>query len=360
MGKPLLTVCIITYNHNEYIKQALDSILAQELSVDWKIVVADDKSTDGTREILLEYQKMHPKRIELVLQKRNVGPEQNWLDLLSRAKSKYVLYAEGDDYFTDRRKLQTQVDFLEANLEYALCFHPVQVVYEDGSMPNEIFPSFEHNHNIKLSFNELLANNFMQTNSVMYRWRFEKEDILKIFPRNIAPGDWMLHILHAQKGKIGLIDKTMAVYRRHASGVMWDSHAGLDNLWSKRGIEYLGLFWETFKLCEGITTSKDVVLRQIYDMFERFIDLDKRKGTQLLAKAVQLYPDSANYYLLYLHRAAHYGIGARKEIGTLRAQLKAEQGHSKQLSSELSDIKHSRVWKARNQAVKIVGKKPIQ
>jgi len=360
MSKPLLTVCIITYNHSKYIKQALDSILAQELTVDWKLVIADDKSTDGTREIILEYQKMHPKYIELVLQKRNVGPEQNWLDLLSRAKSKYVLYAEGDDYFTDPRKLQTQVDFLEDNLNHALCFHPVSVVYEDGSLPDERFPNFEQHHKIEFNFNDLLGSNFMQTNSVMYRWRFEKEDILKVFPRNIAPGDWMLHILHAQKGKIGFIDKTMAVYRRHASGVMWDSHAGLDNLWSKRGIEYLGLFWETFKLCKDTPTSTKIVLRQIYDMFERFIDLDKRNGTQLLAKATQLYPESANYYLLYLHQAAHFGFGAGKEIDTLQAQLKAEQEHSKRLSSELLDIKHSRVWKARNQAVKIISKKPIQ
>ena len=90
----------------------------QKVDFDYELIIADDYSTDGTREIILDYKENYPGLIKLILQKRNVGPGKNWLDLIEAPKSKYIAYFEGDDYWTDPYKLQKQVDFLEANEGY--------------------------------------------------------------------------------------------------------------------------------------------------------------------------------------------------------------------------------------------------
>ena len=123
MESSLLSVRLITYNHEKYIRQAIDSILAQKVNFTWDIVIADDFSTDSTRSILIEYEKKYPNLIKLILQKENVGPARNFVDLISFKTSSYIAYIEGDDYWTDSLKLQKQVDFLEKNIDYSICFH---------------------------------------------------------------------------------------------------------------------------------------------------------------------------------------------------------------------------------------------
>jgi hypothetical protein len=140
------------------------------------------------------------------------------------------------------------VDFLEAHPEFAICFHPVKVNFEDGfnggdvSHIPEIFPApslrFEKT---MLDLDDLLKVNFIQTNSAMYRWRFNNEKIEKVFPRNIMPCDWYLHLLHAQTGPIGFIDEVMAVYRRHPNGI-WSSNLNSEKFHLKYGLLEMGFF----------------------------------------------------------------------------------------------------------------------
>ena len=130
--KPLLSVCLITYNHVKYIEQAIEGVMLQQVNFPWELIIADDCSTDGTREIVLRYQKKYPEIIKLILQEKNTGPTQNFMDLITYPSSKYIAYFEGDDYWTDPLKLQKQVDFLEANEDYSICFHEAMVLYEDG------------------------------------------------------------------------------------------------------------------------------------------------------------------------------------------------------------------------------------
>jgi len=142
---------------------------------------------------------------------------------LTLVKSEYLIVNEGDDYFTDPLKLQKQVDFLDKNTNFSICFHPVRVFFEDGSKKDEIFPSkkFRFGKSI-LDLNDLLNHNFIQTNSCVYKWRFGiKEKIEDFLPKNIMPGDYFLHLLHAQKGKIGYINEVMAEYRMHSAGIWY-------------------------------------------------------------------------------------------------------------------------------------------
>ena len=112
-----VSVFMITYNHEKYIAEALDSILMQKTDFDFDIVIGEDCSTDATRRIVLEYSRKYPDKIKLLLHNVNVGFISNMMYVLEACTGKYVAMCEGDDYWTDPFKLQKQVDFLEASLD---------------------------------------------------------------------------------------------------------------------------------------------------------------------------------------------------------------------------------------------------
>ena len=115
---PDVSIAMLAYNHEKYIVDAIESVLMQRTSYTYKIIIAEDFSTDNTRKIVLDYQKKYPKKIKLILQDKNVGANQNNVDLLTNLEGIYIAALEGDDYWTDPLKLQKQIDFLENNPEY--------------------------------------------------------------------------------------------------------------------------------------------------------------------------------------------------------------------------------------------------
>lgn len=128
-----LTVCLITYNHADYIRRALDSILAQKMSFDWDVCIYDDHSTDGTIEILTEYQTHYPDKIKLVVQPCNVGPYENWKQLLKSANSTYIAYMEGDDYWIDEYKLEKQCNLLKQRESVGMVYAQAMQIYPGQS-----------------------------------------------------------------------------------------------------------------------------------------------------------------------------------------------------------------------------------
>jgi len=119
--EPLLSVCVITYNHEGYIRANLNSILNQECDFDFEIVIGEDCSTDATRQICEEYAKNNP-RIVLLPSDKNMGMIPNFLRTIDACKGKYIAFCEGDDYWIHPLKMQKQVDFLEKNSEYGLTY----------------------------------------------------------------------------------------------------------------------------------------------------------------------------------------------------------------------------------------------
>lgn len=117
-----VSVCITTYNLEPYIAQTLDSVLCQETSFDYEVIVGDDFSTDRTREILLQYKAQYPDKIVLHFQEKNVGVNRNDYDLIHLAKGEYIAWCDGDDYWLTKDKLQKQVDILDANPDFS-CVH---------------------------------------------------------------------------------------------------------------------------------------------------------------------------------------------------------------------------------------------
>ncbi len=120
--KNKVDVLLTTYNQKKYIIDAVESILAQKADFSWQLVISDDGSSDGTREILEEYQEKFPKKINLLPREKNQGRFKNLEKLMKTAKADYLALCAGDDYWLDEKKLQKQIDFLEENPDYSICY----------------------------------------------------------------------------------------------------------------------------------------------------------------------------------------------------------------------------------------------
>ncbi|NFH91446.1 glycosyltransferase family 2 protein [Clostridium botulinum] len=127
-----VSVIVITYNQSEYIRQAIDSILMQKVNFKYEILVGDDASSDGTQEILKQYAEKYHYLFKLTLREENVGATKNAYDILTKAKGKYLATLEGDDFWTDKSKLQIQYDFMEKNTDYVGCTHKFNIVDENN------------------------------------------------------------------------------------------------------------------------------------------------------------------------------------------------------------------------------------
>ncbi len=123
-----VSVVVATYNHENYLGQALESILSQNVDFKYEVLIGEDCSNDGTAEIVREYANNYPKIFEAFIREKNMGMTENSLDLIMRTRGEYVALLEGDDYWISRDKLQKQVDFLDAHQDYEACFGLCMIV----------------------------------------------------------------------------------------------------------------------------------------------------------------------------------------------------------------------------------------
>ncbi len=221
--EPLLSVCLLTYNQQQYIRQAVESALAQETDFPFEIVIGDDHSDDGTGDILRDLQRSHPEKIRLLQATENLGRHTgngrlNMIRTLRACRGEFVAMLEGDDFWTAPQKLQRQVDALKAHREWAICFHSTHFFWDDGSQTPFDFP-LEFDRPVS-TVEHLIDSNFMQTCSVVFRNRLFGQ-----FPEwflEVGLGDWPLHILNSLHGDIGFLPETLAAYRVHSRG-FWTS-----------------------------------------------------------------------------------------------------------------------------------------
>jgi glycosyltransferase involved in cell wall biosynthesis len=254
MIAPLVSIHCLTFNHAKYIRLCLDGFIMQKTNFSFEVLIHDDASTDGTQNIIMEYQQKFPEIIKPIYQTENQYSKGIGVSNFNyeRIQGKYVALCEGDDYWTYEKKLQIQVDFMESHPECSVCFHPVSVVWEDNSKPSYIFPSREARFNKEvLGLKDLLKANFIQTNSVMYRWQFYGKNYEVFYPDNILPLDWYWHLFHSKYGSICFIDKCMGVYNKHSGG-MW-----YGNFLLNHGIKHIK-FYEA--VCINIAPNKKLYL----------------------------------------------------------------------------------------------------
>jgi glycosyltransferase involved in cell wall biosynthesis len=210
-----VSVMMITYNHEGYIAQAINSVLMQNVDFDYELVIGEDCSTDNTRNIVADFRDRYPDKIRLVLSNSNVGMIKNAIRTLQACQGEYVALLEGDDYWTCTDKLQKQVDFLEGHPECTICFHNAVVVNDSGSQVLRNYCSSTQKEISTLE--DLLKADFIPTCSMMFR-----NGLFGAFPDwiyKLPMGDWPLLVFNAQHGKIGYVNEIMASYRVHATGV---------------------------------------------------------------------------------------------------------------------------------------------
>lgn len=298
--EPLVSVLTLTRNQASMIAENMESILAQQTRFPFQHIIVDDGSKDDTPDIITEYATRYPGIIKPLLLKHKAPDGENVRALFEQCRSKYAVLCDGDDYFTDPGKLQTQVDFMERNPDCALCFHPVSVVYEDGS-PTKIYPPADllpGGERLWYSLRDLLISNFIQTNSVMYRWRFQA-GLPEWFDPTLIPGDWYWHLLHAETGKIAYLRKPMSAYRRHAASLY--ARAEKDHVAHRHehGLNEL----HTYSVCNAHFRNryyKDFS-RLARGVFADFVqDYLKTKDDGLLQEGIAAAPDFARDFLSLL------------------------------------------------------------
>lgn len=214
MEKPILSIYVPTFNHEHYIVQALDSILMQETSYTYEVLVGEDCSTDNTRAVLKEYEKLHPGKFQIFYRERNMHklPVTNIADLKLRCRGKYIIALEGDDYWIDPHKIDRQIRFLEEHPEYIAVSHNCIVVDHDSNPKGTVYPqctdteyTFDHHSR------DILPG---QLTTVMYRNVYQDDRFdTSLLKQRITPGDRVIYFWLLSNGKIHCIQEAMSAYR---------------------------------------------------------------------------------------------------------------------------------------------------
>jgi len=250
MQKSKLTVVTTTYNQEKFIKDCIEGIVNQKTSFPFQLIISDDCSTDETRNIIKEYQKKYPDIVKPIFREKNLGAMGNFVQTLNEVHTEYVALCDGDDYWTDMSKLQKQVDFLDKNKDYTICYHLTKVVFEDNSEEPSVYPLCDETEQ---TFKDLLSGNNIPANTVVYRWLFkDKDSFIKEFPDDIIPGDYYVHLMHGRKGKIHLINKQMSIYRRQKDGMWYETIKSGPKIdfYIKNGIKIINFYVQAEKNLE--------------------------------------------------------------------------------------------------------------
>jgi glycosyltransferase involved in cell wall biosynthesis len=297
---PLVSVCVTTYNHKNYIAECLDGILMQKTTFPFEIILGEDESTDGTREICQDYAEKHPDIIKLFLRSRedvikiNDKPTGrfNFIENLNAAKGKYIALCEGDDYWTDPLKLQKQVDFLEANKTAVVCYHNAKII----DSTNDIISNSKLSDYYKKDFEqeELISGTFVLTLTMCFR------NCIKKFPSEfykVKNGDTFLISMLGKHGSGKYLESIEdACYRVHSNGV-WSSLDRLQQAQAKfKTYDYLKVYYNS----EGDIASIKIINKQMNVWLVNLIENEGNKLNFLILKKVFAY-NSVKIRFMFLH-----------------------------------------------------------
>ncbi len=239
-----LSIRCTAYNHSAFIRKCLDGFVMQKTNFKFEAIVHDDASTDDTADIIREYAEKYPDIIKPILQTENQyskGIYNLESILYEKVRGKYIAICEGDDYWTDPYKLQKQVDFLEANPEYSMCFHNAELLYED-----DITTPFTEGvvESRDYETDELLKSWFVPTASIV-----AKREIMELFrykePQRIMYEDLVYVLISAKIGKVRGFQDTMSVYRIQGDSIIHSKKPN-DGTYAKELLKHLEFILDNF------------------------------------------------------------------------------------------------------------------
>lgn len=209
-----MSVCVITYNQEKYIGHCLQSIVEQKAKFRFEVIVGEDCSVDRTRDIVKEFECKYPTIVRPVFHDCNIGPKNNFLNVLSAANGEYLAFCEGDDYWTDLFKLQKQVEFMEANPDYSMCYHAVDVVDILGRKTGRYYgPYKKKSKDCSVEFNVMAGN--VHLSSIFTRSKFIEQGIPPwyIDIKTGDHGDFAFVLFLSTSGKTYFMDELMSAHR---------------------------------------------------------------------------------------------------------------------------------------------------
>jgi glycosyltransferase involved in cell wall biosynthesis len=213
-SEPVVSVCMITYNHEQFIRQAIEGVLMQQCDFRFELVIGEDFSTDSTRILCEEYAKKYPEIVRLLPSQKNLGMIPNFVRTLQACTRKYIAFCEGDDYWTDPFKLQKQVDFMERNPNYVICYHNAERISTRYDVSSIIIGPQESDFD--QTDIQLFNSQHIQTASIVFR------NVSYSFPEHYKQyfgGDEGLIMSLAKYGKIRYMKDVMSIYRKHEGGI---------------------------------------------------------------------------------------------------------------------------------------------
>ncbi|WP_051907951.1 glycosyltransferase family 2 protein [Flavimarina sp. Hel_I_48] len=203
-AKPLVSISIITYNHKDFIVDAIESVLMQEVNFEYEIIIGDDFSNDGTQDILKDYEQRYPDKIQLILHPRDydcIPGRINNITNLYACRGKYIAMLDGDDSWLSTDKLQKQVNFLEENEDFAVSFHDMMLYYQNGTIVKHSSKIAHYDQGKTVfTYKDVLSGWFIQTSSLLFRNHRIGE-----FPDwfwEIYSADYAIQLLAARHGKL--------------------------------------------------------------------------------------------------------------------------------------------------------------
>ncbi len=283
---PLVSILVLTYNHEKYIQQAIEGCLMQQTSFPFELIIHDDASTDNTAQIIQRYAHQYPEVIVPIIQKENQyskGVRITATILIPRARGKYIAFCEGDDYWTDPSKLEKQISVMEADPSISLCFTATKWVFVDGSNKSKIVRYAKNDRHF--SSGEVIMKSGRFTDLVSTVVRKNIFDHVHDWYFLTPTGDNALYLLSIMEGSPYYLNEVTAVYRR-----------GVENSWST-----------VFR--ERKNTHKDILEKTIRtrDAFDEYSDL--RFHEEILRKNIPdimslsfLYEDQRAFKDKYYHR----------------------------------------------------------
>lgn len=325
MGKYIVSVECMTFNQSQYITDAMNGFIMQQTNFPFVVTVVDDASTDGEQDVIRAYVNEHfdvedtnvayEKETDyayityaqhktnkncyfavLYLKENHYSQRKSKYPYLSewRDNVKYIAICEGDDYWIHSQKLQMQVDFLEKNKEYSLCFHNAIITYDDIVKKSEIFCDILQDRDVSLE--DIIASWIIPTASIVYR-----KSVVENYPewtRSIYSGDFTLQLIAYSKGKLYYINKIMSIYRKTYNSTSVSSAVK-----------------KTFPV--------DYVLRQHIVLFKLYNEYTNYKYNDVLNRRIKFNEKQANF-ARYKQRCLLYAVfkmpifSVAKVIGRLR------------------------------------------
>ena len=258
----MVSVYCLTYNHEEYIRDALDGFVKQKTNFKYEVIVHDDASTDGTADIIKEYSEKYPDIIKPILQTENqyskgVNIVRRFIKPLMRGK--YIAMCEGDDYWIDEKKLQKQVEFLEKNKEYISCTCNVdRLNVADNSVEKLCKSTTDHD----MDLYEVLRTwgRGIHLSALMYRREIAdiiySDDRPEMFKIKTAIGDYKIGVYLALSGKIRYISDTVSLYRHGTKNSWTDKHRSDESL--------IGMYDDMISILEAANKGAGVRERLIF------------------------------------------------------------------------------------------------